>query len=429
MNALLFLYFFTLHADQLSFPIAGCTVRLNNLIALFVLSLYLIRFRFQIIRINRRLVFAFIFLTCSIVISLLLSPYKKRCLIFLGWYGFMLLCYVFLPYILMKCEERETIFSLYLLSFICVGLYALFQFSLSFIGFQDPFATQCFYSHFVRANAFAYEPSYYALYMTPFIMMCNFHYLSSPETPFFFLKKITWKHLVFFNLLFFVSISTSTVFAYSIFFLCLLFTSSFKQYKKRVFLFVCGFLVMGGSLGIASPYIMKDFFIKFFFHGFMSHHSFYERWVGIENGWKVFLSYPLFGVGLGGYPLLLMDAWTTGDSTFATIPYWFVQRDLTQLIKLFEPMNIFTEVVASLGLVGIGAFGYLIFVFYSTAKKAKEQYPLASNFIVSFIVMLVVLQISQGLFRSYIWVHFIMTFSLIETMSSSNSFSLARELR
>lgn len=147
----------------------------------------------------------------------------------------------------------------------------------------------------------------------------------------------------------------------------------------------------------------------------MAHGSFYERWCGIENAWKVFQLHPYFGVGLGGYPSYLYDAFLTGDTRFTVFVSQIAFTDLPNPLKLCEAMNVFTEILASIGIVGALAFIGVIFVFLARAKQALQiDKTFGCSLLLSVIVMVVVLQINQGVFRTYVWVHLALACALVE---------------
>jgi len=421
-DAVLFLYFFTLHADQLSVRFGEITIRLNNFFAFLLLAMVLVRFRGQLFLINRWLFYGLLSIALVMLLSLFQSPYKNRCILFLGWYGFILLFYVFLPYFLIFRLNEQKIFKLYFASFLCVGIYACFQLLLSLVGWMDPFITQHIIKDSIaRPDAFAYEPSFYALYMTPFVMMVNFHYLTKQNGPFFLFRSLSLKQVLFVNFLFLISTSTSTFFAYGFFFFfffLLLWTRHFSRFYTRFLWFLLSCISMCVVVGALFPSLISNFFMKFFFHGFLSHHSFFLRFIGIKNAWSIFLNYPFLGVGMGGVPPHLLDAWFRGDLHFILEPITasvLAHLDLSSLIKFFEPTNVFTEILASLGLLGAGACLFLMGVFYQQVKRAVKKDPfIVINLSLSTLIMLIVLQFNQGLFRTYIWVHFAITFAFIE---------------
>lgn len=410
----LFLYLVTLHADQWSFILGGFTVRVNNLLAFVLIALLLTRFRFSSIALSKKVVYPLLWITVSLVLSLILSPYKQRCLFYFWWYGLTILCYLFLPYFLMRAWEAQKVFSLYCLSFICVGLYASFQVLLSLFGFQDPFVTQHITEYIARPNALAAEPSFYALYMTPFVFMYNYHFITAFEQPFFIFRKKKVGQALWINALYLISTSGAVFFAYTIFCLIVL-----VCHPKKVWKFLGG--VCGGALLLIwiFPFLGRHFFLKFFFNGFMSHHSFYERWIGIVNGWKIFLRHPFFGVGLGGYPSYLMEAYLKGDTAFTFLNIHHSIEEVQNPIKLFEATNVVTELLASLGLFGACAlFSLLALVFLQAKKVLHYDKELVLSLLISVVMTLLILQFNQGLFRTYIWAHLALVFAFLSHQPS-----------
>ncbi len=400
-DALLFLFFFTLHADQLSLNVGGFTLRLNNLIGLALLALLVCRVKPKALKISRGFSIILIALTLSILSSWALTPYKARCTLFLGWYSLTLLLYVYLPYLLITLLDKERVLNLYFASFVCVGLYACLQLALSFVGVHDPFVRQQITSGIARPSAFAYEPSFYALYMTPFVVWVNFTYLTE--------RRYTLLQVVGVNALFLISTTTASFVALLIF--CLLFpffSSSWRRYSKFLLGIATAFLL----LFLLSPWFAQTFFFKFFNANFLSHGSFLERWIGIKNGWHLFLSHPLFGVGLGGYPLALFEAYLQGEGQYIFLYQRALIPVVSQPLKLFEPMNVTVEYLASLGVVGllplIGLMAYLF-------KQMRGFAP----WVFSVLVMLLVMQFNQGLFRTYVWVHLTFVSVLVREKSVS----------
>lgn len=423
-NCLLFLYFFTLHADRLNITVGEFSIRINNLLALALFVTFIIRFRFKLFKIDRSLAFSLLLLALSILISLILSPYKKRCFFFFAWYFFTISMYVLLPYLLIHYYDSKKVFSFYLASFLAVGIYAFLQLVFSLCGLNDPNAEQFIWGNIVRPNAFSYEPSFYALYMTPFIVMVNYHFLAAQNEPFFIFKKLTYSKIIFINFLYFVSTSTSTFFAFFIFCLSLLFL---PQVRHRFLKYSGIFVLLFTALSLISPFLMRQFFLKFLYGG-TTHGSFFERWTGIENAIKVFLAHPFFGVGLGAYPSYLMNAFQTGDIRY-TFPFEKFLLDAPNPLKLMEPTNVFTEVLASLGIIGTICFITLVVVFVKRALHAIKHSPiLGYNLLLSVLVMLIVLQINQGVLRTYVWTHLAIAFGLVETIVLENSLSPTKEL-
>lgn len=423
----IFLYFLTLHADQLNIVAGGATVRINNLIALLLGFILLMQPEIKVIKLDRKLVWGIIGLAASFFISFYYSPYRTRCFFFLGWFGFTALFYLFLPYLFFHLFDPKKILKLYLASFFCVGVIAFLQWLISFCGVAAPFAVQMIRGTIVRPNAFAYEPSFYALYMTPFVVMATLHYYLQKNADFFLFKTLTLKKLLIIHFFFLISTATSTVFAYFIFFSVLSLVCMATSWKKivpsygkivlkSVVILTCLFLVVW----VIFPKIMEQFYLKFFVQDFRLHHSFFERWAGIVNAWKIFVEHPLIGVGIGGIPPHLFDAWSRGETGYLFL-FTGQVPDYERVMKLFEPSNICTELLASLGIVGAAAFLFFIFCYIqkvNEVKKLQSIDPLLIRWVfilfISVLVMLIVLQFNQGLFRTYIWTHFAIAYAFTE---------------
>lgn len=423
---LLFSYFLTLHADQLNVVIGPYTIRINNLIAC-VLAIALF-FQVRVIRVHRGLLLGLGGLSLSLLLSLAMSPYRLRCFFFLGWYGLTICCYFLLPYLLLHLFDVRKVMRAYFGAFLCTGTIACGQWLLSLCGLPVPFADQEFGTHFVRPNAFAYEPSFYALYMTPFVVLAQLHYLTRKEKDFFIFKRLTKKHLVVIHFLYLISTATSTIFAYFIFLLVLALFWLFTSWRKQVPALGKGLWKWGGILcailgllWVVFPTVSKTFYFKFFILDFQSHHSFFERWAGIINAWAVFRCHPICGVGLGGIPSALYEAWLQGDSSYLFIFQDRLIFDCNRILKLFEPSNVCTELLGSLGIIGLLAFGFFFFHYFHLVKKAYQKHtdsPLLRHwvflFCITLIVTLLVLQFNQGLFRTYVWVHIALAFAFTE---------------
>lgn len=420
IEPLIFLYFFTLHADKLALTLGSFTIRANNFVALTLLCYFLIRFRMQFFSFEKKLVKALCFVAFSVFLSCCLSACQIRCAIFCGWLGLTLLCYFFLPYFLIMFFDEKKVLKLYFLSFLCVGIYGFLQLAASIIGFQDPFAAQTFMGKFVRPNGFAYEPSYFALYLTPFVMTANLFYLLGKNREFFVFKELKFKHILLINFLYLASTSTGAFFAYFIF-LGLIVASLFFPFIRQLYPSLKKTIVKFGMVCFASSLffviifrkLAALFFMKFFFEG-LGHHSFSERWEGIVAAFNIFKKNPFFGVGLGGYPAYLYDEWLSNKVNYLIKANVY---EMPNPLKAFEPMNVFTEILASVGLFGMLAFSVLFFVYFLKGKealnfiKSEEKRDLCFAFFISMMVTFIVLQFNQGVLRTYIWAHFGLTFA------------------
>jgi len=423
INVIIFFYFFTLHADRLNFKFSIFSFRLNNIIAVFLFIILALKYQVKLFVMDKKLFYGLMFLFFSIFVSTCISANIYRSVGDFLLYNFTVIFYALLPYSLIMNENEEEVLKIYFFSFIIVGIYALTQLGLSFVGVFDPFASQQ-QGDFIRPNAFAYEASFYALYFSPFMVIINLLFIKRKLYP---LSGQGIKNLfiiIITNLLFLISTSSGAFFAYFILILVLLILSlfsnvkmTFPEIKRTLFRFILATSLLTLMMVYVFDNIAKEFFFKFFYTSFFSHHSFLERWFQIKNYWHVFLEHPFFGKGIGGVSQYLFDQYYQSNKEILLRDS--VEENFTAL-QAFGSMNVVTEILASLGIIGFIAFLYLFFIYFKTYKKLVKNIQIENTvkelgfvFLVSIIVMLITLQFSQGLFRTYIWVHFFITFGYI----------------
>ncbi len=392
-----FIYFLTLSMDLISIDIGFFKLKLSHVIA-SIMFLILVCCKRAMLMQNIAFT-SFVLILSSIVIASFFSPIFTRSFGYSLIYIFTFCVYFVVPFSLMYYFDEEKILNLYLISFFCIGSYAFLQFFCSLFGFVLPFSVHKIV--FVRGSAFAHEPSFYALYAIPIVFFINAKHL-------FVSRKKTGAVLVA-NLFLLVSTATTAFFSYLVFFLVLMFFrrhSSIKVYfqglRKKLLKISIGFVLAFSFVGIWMAELFKKTFLKFIFFGF-AHESFKDRFMGIVNTFKVFLEHPLFGVGLGGVGPLRYRQEVQQLSELDRYEY-----DL----QILEPTNVLTEVLGCLGLFGCIGFVLLLFLLRNQFRAAftnpnltNEHKVNALAFLISIIVMLICLQVNQGLFRSYIWVH------------------------
>ncbi|HEY2810094.1 MAG TPA: hypothetical protein VGJ00_01725 [Rhabdochlamydiaceae bacterium] len=409
---LVFLYFLTSCGDLLEVNAGPISVKFPRLLAvsLFILLLFSNRFRVY----EKKLFFAFLWILSACVVSAFFSCNAWRTLAgcgasILAYVGFFLV-----PINLIFLFGRARILQLYWLSFVCVGLHALMQFFLSFFGIRDPFVAQILGGEILifRGQSWTYEPTFYALFATPFVVFLNTRFLlsSSEETP----KIPLWKVLGS-NALLLCSTSTGGFFSYFVFFaLCFAFTLScayrrlFPLLRKRLVCFVLGFATAFALLGILCWEVFLRSFYKFFHMGFFAHWSFLERWDKVVEGWKIFCRYPFFGVGLRGVEQYLYLQAHFNDPSVQL----YGRLETRDTFLVYSSSTVLMEILASLGVFGLCAFialGILVWNMFSALLKsalipAEEKKTLFSLFM-SVLVMGVCMQFNQELFRNYVWIH------------------------
>jgi len=401
---LLFLYFVTLHADRLSFQVGG-TVRFNNLLALALIVILTLRLRKEFFRIERWLFWSFALIIFSILLSLVCSPHWKNCVLYLFWFGFVFLCYFWMPYQLFAKLDRQKVLKLYFASFFVVGFYAFCQLFTAPLG--DPFVGQWIIPACMgRPNAFSYEPSYYVLYMTPFVFHQTLLYIARD-------KSVSGRRLLFINFFYLVSTSTSAICSYLIFIFLTLF---YRQYHKKLWSLVVKLAIgmlpifmIGGAIAISL--FLKNLDLK-------KHHSISERWEGIWDCYTLFKQRPIIGYGLGGvaHERVAQGLYLEKYNSPTGEVFW----------KAAEPTNLGTEILASLGLIGTAAFAILIFLFTRCYFKRRSS-CWDDAFFISVLVMLVTWQFNQSLMRPYTWTYFAFACAFLRTNLQSQQVPLVTE--
>jgi hypothetical protein len=328
------------------------------------------------------------------------------------------------------------------------------QFFGSFLGFSLPFVKQHLLHNIARGQAMAFEPSYFALYIAAYVMYWNAkqlipsaknrNILSQGDRKCFYLAKQatatrggpdiknqfrsrpqksnrtlffgdglvsgirSWLKICTINLFLLVSTSTGAFFSYFLFFILIFllrnldWTKEFRSIVRRRALMLATALSLAFLLLFSSfPALFIVSFWKFFGPEFLSHHSFKERWEGIVNAWTVFVEHPLCGVGVGGIGPYLYSKYFDQE---------MVGPATVEIMERFDPTNVFTELLAALGLCGFAAFAlfayrygvaYCMAAKRATPEEKKELYAL----LLSLATILLMWQFNQNLFRSYIWVH------------------------
>jgi hypothetical protein len=371
-------------------------LKLTHLIApiLALFSLFIFR-RFYF---PTQFTYLMVALTISMGLSGLNSIHPTACIGYFLWMIFSFLIYFLIPYTLFHYMRASTLLQIYFNSFFCLGLYALLQFLFSFIGIYLPGVTQYIFS-LARGQAFTYEPSFYALYMTPFTFFYTTKFLLQPP------NKRKLHLLIWPNLLFLISTSTGCFFSYILYFLQMVILkylkilqlNLLKLFSQITFLLISLFSL----IWLINKKLIIAGFLKFFFSG-TSHFSIQCRWQGIVDYWNIFLENPLLGVGLGAGPFY------QAQNKLNSSPDLF---DPT-IVATYSPTNTLTEILASLGLLGSFLFTIFLFLLFRTFYRAYQIPSLSSEekisliaFILSIGVMLATLQFNQTITRPYLWVH------------------------
>jgi O-antigen ligase len=131
---------------------------------------------------------------------------------------------------------------------------------------------------------------------------------------------------------------------------------------------------------------------------------------------KVFLKHPFIGAGLGG----------VSSQGFQEQSIYDLKMETLAEFEAYDPTNCFTEVLASLGIVGLIALIYLGAVFCKAFQRVvtDPSTPLDSKkraiaLFISLVVMIIALQMNQGLFRPYVWIHAAVVYGYLRTATET----------
>lgn len=397
-SLLLFLYFLVSSIDSLSFSALVFKFKLTNLIAL---SLFLFSFAiFKLYRISR----AFFVLGSIILGVMCISAFNSQnlivCVGFIFLFIFNYVFYFVFSYNLFRIFSPKQVLQLYSRSFYCVGFYAFSQVLFSLGGVFLPGIKQFIFG-IARGQAFAYEPSFYALYMTPFTIFSTTRFLLQRKED-RNIGDVLWP-----NLFLFASTSTGCVFSYVFYLFFILvfrwmnvFRTSQISIKKIFFKFFVVCLSGFSLLWIVNKKLLVSGFLKFFYSG-LNHFSLQDRWRGLVEYWNIFLENPLIGTGLGSGPYYI-----------AKQKLGYVDVMDKWVLNYFSPMNVTTEILAGLGTLGgvafLAFFILLIQLFRSALKvtnATENERTILIALALSVCVMLATLQFNQSIMRCYMWIH------------------------
>lgn len=390
-NILIFLYFSTTCAELLNIKFIIFRLKLNFVVALFVFLYCLYVGRVVVLE---RYLRAFLVLLGCMFVSLFNSANIVASVGFLFFFVFTYSVYTIIPMTLQQYDFQSTM-SIYSWSFIVLGSFSIAQVLFSVVGIDLPFVMQKIGNTLARGQAWTYEPSFFALYMTPFISYENARY--------FLLNEGKSFRVFLYNIMFLSTTSTGCFFTYIWFIFILgifLRKNDPKKWKKLLFK-CCGLFF--SVLAIFSLVLPKGFFMLFkFFVGEYGTSSFWCRWNGLVRCWNIFLEHPLVGVGMGGV------------SSYSSQKYFGVHIDPLDpmILDIYPGMNVTTEILASLGLLGVLGFIYLFYLIFKDFRAtmripflSREEKINVQAFAISLCVTAFTYQFSQSIMRSYIWVH------------------------
>lgn len=415
MSWLLFLFFLSISCELIHLKILFFTVRPNILISLLPLSLFFFLHRFQF---DKEFLFVALGCFCSLLLSALFGEHLLACYGLLFLFLFKFLTFFVFPMNLFRIYPANLLYRLYFMSFVVIGLFAFAQVLFSAFGIYLPGTTQRIGS-LARGQALFHEPSFYALYATPFAIF---------ETARFLLKQKN--RLSFFAANIFLLASTSTgcffsylaLFFFLILFKCLRILRNFSLLKTAS-LFVGSLSFFGFLFWILQPTLITHGLLKYFGSELLSS-SFAPRWEGIKQFWKIFIENPFLGTGLGGA--------TTYYARMEGIEFSSLN---SELLDAYGATNVATEILGSLGLLGSFLFFIFFIILWRRCRQtlqlslSDEERANLTAAILSLCVLFFTLQFNQSIMRPYVWLHVGLCIGYMNSLSFRSPKSVFSQLQ
>jgi hypothetical protein len=312
-------------------------------------------------------------------------------------------------------DDRRALMTLlrwYAWSFALVAAFGMIQFCLPLLGLGSPLVTQWWIPDFLpRVNGFSYEPSYFATYLLiGFVFVGSLRRAKSNLLPSKALLAIYWLVLI--------AIVLSSSRMGIIFLLAEIFLSQFGPWREVLKDFF-RFEVVPSKLRLLIPSLLSITVIVTITAGALNAlennpalmlmflngtgisntaaHSVMERENSFEDTLRVFVEHPLVGQSLGGVSSAIGDLYGDKVQSF-------------EESKDFEGMNVFAEVLAASGVVGVIPFVFfLVAAIRRPLKLARTARPFDTSLLRSLVRSLVfawaILQFNQNLLRPYLWIH------------------------
>ena len=303
---------------------------------------------------------------------------------FLSWLGgtiwstFCLMFFVSFIFMLRKEKVFKLVLNVYsqtvyFWSFVIIG-----QFILAIIF---PSLASSIVGGFPRVSGPLYEPSFVPVYIGPLIAL-------------FYVKK-DWSRLGVASLaIILCSSRTGWLMLALIYILLFLFFGEFKKYFFKQTLAVAAFICLVFFLDVkpVQNYVQSSTEFVAGAVTLQDQGSTLPRLSSWEYGYEVFLTSPIFGVGLGNYGAALQQKGVYID------PANGIERSATET----KTTNLYVEVLAETGIVGLLAFLFwLTFPFFFYNKHKNRE---ISALFVGWICLIAIFPLIQTWYRPYIWV-------------------------
>jgi hypothetical protein len=311
-------------------------------------------------------------------------------------------------------DERAlvTIIRWYARSFAAIAICGIVQFCLPLFGLPSPLVTEWWIpGRLARVNGFSYEPSYFATYL-----LIGFVFAGSLRRARTTLISSASLLIIYWLALIGIVLSSSRmgiVFVIAEIFLAqfapwLLFLKDFgrlrivwRHARALAPSFAVIVLLSVAIVGAAKELRDNPATMLMLLNGTgisnTAAHSVVERESSFEDTLAVFAGHPVIGRSLGGVSYAIGQLHGEDLHSF-------------EESKQFEGMNIFAEVLAASGIVGVIPF--ILFLTALIRKPLKLAKSAALNYsallralVRSFWFLLAILQFNQNILRPYLWIH------------------------
>ncbi len=306
-----------------------------------------------------------------------------------------------------------TLLRWYIYSFGMVAICGIVQFFLPLFGLPAILVEQWWVPGLLpRANAFSYEPSYFATYLligfvfvsslrragssllSRRVMLCTYALtalgiiVSSSRMGIAFLLIDVFLSQVrpWFSIAADLIIKSRIV------------PSKLQALIPSLILSVLLVTILGGAVAALqrSPALMLIFLNGTGLDNTAAH-SVIERADSLQETITVFLNHPIIGQSLGGVSSAIADR--EGESVHSF-----------EDSKKFEGMSVFAEILAASGVIGAIPFiCFLVVIIWKPLALARKAAPFYSALLVAAVRSLVfawaILQFNQNVLRPYLWVH------------------------
>jgi O-antigen ligase len=347
--------------------IGSNTIRIANITLPIIFFIYLKLFGMKVSKVEFRIG---VFLVATLIPSLLLSTDIWRSGIYLGWVLFHLV-FVFALFKRMAETHAQYVVSLWMGFFRFAILVAILQ---KILGIQD------------RASFLLYEPSYFAIFLIPYLCLVAFQWQRSGRAArtvdyllivLVVLATQSASLLLWILASFLAALIVHRRFARIaiLFFLALLATLMLHEFNDRARLYIDQAIAADNSADLAIAFLSIGG----------------NRLQRVITAWDVFWAHPWVGIGLGNFE----------NYSRETLPL----AEYTEILSVEDfdvglpATNILLEISATTGLVGLS--GFLVFwgSFLIRPAKLRKYVPLFWACLVTFLALM----FESTYLRLYVW--------------------------